>query len=314
MFSHDQYELIDFGDGRKLERFGANLIDRPCPTAIEMDRLAPDVWANAGGRFTRRSGLRGVWHWDRPADVKDWGLVCPLDGSAAPDRAGPEIHFQLRATPAGQVGVFPEQAANWGWIAQETRDWIARRNQPIDVCPTNVPRQPKVLNLFAYTGGSTLAAASAGAEVVHIDGARNVVNWARVNAEMSGMQESPIRWIAEDAARFVTRELKRGKHYDGIILDPPSYGHGPKGQPWVIHEHLFELVRQCFELMTDVDPFLLLTCHTPEFGPSELRALVEKAAETHHPKGAIHVAETAMSSQAGGTLPSGVTLQWIGDR
>jgi 23S rRNA (cytosine1962-C5)-methyltransferase len=131
-----------------------------------------------------------------------------------------------------------------------------------------------VLNLFAYTGGSTLAAAAAGASVTHVDAAKNIVAWARRNAELSGLADAPIRWIAEDATTFVRREVRRGNRYDGLILDPPSYGHGPKGEVWKVERHLAPLLTSCRDLLSDRRAFLLLTCHSPGFGPAELEALL----------------------------------------
>ena len=158
--------------------------------------------------------------------------------------------------------MFPEQAQNWDWIARQV---------------SSAGRMLRVLNLFAYTGGSTLAAAAAGAEVTHVDAARNTVAWARRNAELSGLANAPIRWIADDAVKFVRREIKRQKHYDAVILDPPSYGHGARGEVWRLAKHLPELLSMCGELTEDLRAFMLLTCHTPGYGYNELKAMVEES-------------------------------------
>ena len=221
------YELLDFGRGRKLERFGEVLVDRPCPVATRRPVL--DDWGHAQLRFDPNAKPK----WKRRGQVSTpWRM------------AWGEVHFQLDVTPAGQVGVFPEQEASWQYIARK----LANREQA------------RVLNLFAYTGGSTLAAATAGAEVVHVDAAKPVVQWAKENAKRSGMAEAPIRWIVEDAPKFVRREVKRGNRYDAIIMDPPSYGHGPKKEAWKLSTDLMDLLRDCKQLLTSasrVFPFVV---------------------------------------------------------
>ena len=312
MFSRDQYELIDFGGGRKLERFDNRLIDRPCPTADTISCRDSAVWGDADGYFERRSGLQGDWRWRDDLSTSPWRLIFRFNRDSNFPKTDAEICFQLRSTPAGQVGIFPEQAANWNWLRQTTAACVdAGRCNARDASDESDWR-PKVLNLFAYTGGSTLAAAAAGASVVHIDGARNVVNWARDNAEASGLAAAPIRWIVEDAPRFVARERKRGNRYRGIVLDPPTYGHGPKGQAWSIHTNLESLVHDCAALLEGDDAFLLLTCHTPELTRLRLRSMVEQALKTQSRAGRVKVEEMVLPSRAGGELPSGVSLQWRG--
>ena len=227
MTAADDYELLDFGDGRKLERFGG---DRAQSALLRRRRASrksrPELWDDATAR------LRG------PTVTTATGLVDAASQAVDSSRSiGTFAHATSRGrhyvcsskpSPSGQVGVFPEQRDNWDWIARQVSKSQAQRSAgPL-----------RVLNLFAYTGGSTLAAAAAGAEVVHIDAARNIVERARQNAELSGFADRPIRWIAEDATKFCQRELKRGNQYDAVILDPPSYGHGPKGEPWKIERTL----------------------------------------------------------------------------
>jgi 23S rRNA (cytosine1962-C5)-methyltransferase len=210
MFASDQYELVDFGMGRKLERFGAYLLDRPTLAAGDYVKRLPELWENVDARYTRTSGETGEWRGEVELPAS-WII-----------RHEP-FALEIKPTPFGHLGVFPEQAENWDWIGERVHAFIAAHE-----------RRPKVLNLFAYTGGSTLAAATAGAEVVHVDAAANTVAWARRNAEVSGLSDAPIRWIVEDARRFVDRELRRGNRYDMVIADPPAYGHGPKGETWQI--------------------------------------------------------------------------------
>ena len=185
------------------------------------------------------------------------------------------------------MGIFPEQAANWDWIAD--RASAARR-------------PPRILNLFAYTGGSTLAAAAAGASVVHVDAARNVVGWARRNAELSGLADRPIRWIAEDARKFVEREIRRGNRYDAVILDPPSYGHGPTGQVWKLEDDLAPLLALCRDVTAGEPDFLLVTCHTPGLGHDDLAALLRA---TFGPEASIESSDMWLATATGRHLPCG---------
>lgn len=251
MIVPEEYELLDFGQGRKLERFGAVVLDRPSPAADAIARESSD-WPQADARFERTGGELGIWQSldpKRPLPTR-WTI-----------RHRP-IVLELKLTPFGHLGVFPEQAANWDWITQQ----VATQRRPL-----------KVLNLFAYTGASTLAVAAAGAAVVHVDAARNTVAWARRNAELSGLAAAPIRWICEDAATFVRRELKRGNRYDAVILDPPSYGHGTKGSVWKLADQLPELLHDCARVTESNRSFVLLSCHTPDYGPRELAAMLGDA-------------------------------------
>jgi 23S rRNA (cytosine1962-C5)-methyltransferase len=205
-----------------------------------------------------------------------------------------EIHFELEIKPFGHVGVFPEQAANWDWIAQQTA-----RNTP------TLEQRLRILNLFAYTGGSTLAAAAAGAEVTHVDAARNIVAWARRNAELSGLSAAPIRWIVDDALKFVRRELKRGKRYDAVILDPPSYGHGSAGESWKLDDHLAELLTVCRELATPQPRFVLLTCHAPNYHPQRLAECLITAGFAERPE-QIQAGDLSLCAADGRSLHAGV--------
>lgn len=281
MFTRDQYELLDFGDGRKLERFGAYTLDRPAPAAEDIRRAEPGRWGEADARFTRTDPQRGCWHGVERLPER-WTITHD------------SFSFELKPTEFGHLGLFPEQAENWDWIGERVRQ---------------TGRKPRVLNLFAYTGGSTLAAAAAGAEVTHIEAAKNIVAWARRNAEQSGLAEVPIRWIAEDATKFVQRELRRGNRYDAVILDPPSYGHGPRGEPWRLAKHLPALLRQCGELTADRRAFLLVTCHSPGLGPTELTQMVRSAIPNLDlPR---HQAlELTLTTADGRRLPSGVVARW----
>jgi len=279
----DQYELLDFGAGRKLERFGPWIVDRPSPAAQDHVQRQPEMWSQAVARYVRSDNQRGAW--SHAGEIAtEWTVSC-----------GP-FALELKLTEYGQVGLFPEQADNWNWIAGQVRAAAA----PI-----------KVLNLFGYTGGSTLAAAAAGAEVTHVDAAAGVVAWARRNAQLSGLSEAPIRWITEDARKFARRELKRGHHYDAVILDPPSYGHGPGGEAWKLDEHLSELLSMCDELTAARRQFLLLTCHSGElaYAPALL-----KHAIAHLPglrgEGRLSGADMRLRSASGNWLHCGAAIRY----
>lgn len=280
-FVTDDYELIDFGHGRRLERFGAVILDRPSPAADDAV-LLPEAWSRADARFERTRGNFGRW-----VDVRKiperWTI-----------RWGPLV-FELKRNESGHVGLFPEQVTNWSWLYHH----IVGRERP-----------GPVLNLFAYTGGSTLAAALAGAEVFHVDAARNVVAWAKRNAELSGLDQAAIHWIVEDARKFVRREIRRDRQYWGIILDPPSYGHGPRGEAFQLEKHIVGLLEAVFTLLDWENGFLLLTCHTPGYGTQKLTRLFHDLRPELWQRGRMTVRMMTISSTNGRILPSGMLVRW----
>jgi 23S rRNA (cytosine1962-C5)-methyltransferase len=280
MFSASEYQLVDFGAGRKLERFGPYLVDRPAPGAPSAGPADPAAWPAAVARYDRAAGTEGTWTTaaDLPAT---WSVRWR------------QLAFELKLTEFGHLGLFPEHAGSWPWLA----DRIAHAG-----------RELTVLNLFAYTGGATLAMAAAGARVVHVDSARGTVAWARRNAEQSGLSAAPIRWIVEDAPKFVRRELTRGNRYDAVVLDPPSYGHGPKGEPWKFDVGLAALVRDCFELTRDRLQFLLLSCHTPGFSARAAHDLFVAAAAGA--AGRVATLPVELSSSCGRRLSCGISARW----
>ena len=235
------YDLVDAGDGRRLERFGSRLVDRPAPTALE-PRRAPGAWQAADVRFDPEVG----WTGDAAA-LEPWHVT--LDG----------LTLELRPTTSGGVGMYPEHLANLARLAEQVRARAATGNGA----------QPAVLNLFAHTGLATLAAARAGAAVAHVDAARGAVAWARRNAELSALADAPIRWLVDDAMAFVAREARRGRRYDGFVLDPPSFGRAGARQ-WRLADELPALLAACRGIAAE-DAFVLLTAHTSGLDGHDLR-------------------------------------------
>jgi 23S rRNA (cytosine1962-C5)-methyltransferase len=240
------YELIDSGDGRKLERFGPYLFERPCAQAAWRPRLTQHVWESAHATFTREGQMR--WIENAPMD-SDW--VVAMGG----------VRLKLSRTDFGHLGVFPEQSELWRWCAARLGAWRAAE-------------VPRVLNLFAYSGAATIAAALAGAEVCHVDSSKGMVGWARENAELNGLAGSPIRWIVDDAVKFLRREIRRERRYDAIILDPPTFGRGARGEVYKIDRALQETLELCARLLSDTPAFALLTSHTPGYTPIVLGNLL----------------------------------------
>ena len=297
--NNELYELLDFGEGRRLERFGKTIFDRPAPNVGDTAKSSPEKWAEADVRYERDADTRG------PGEARgQWISKDTLPDSWPFEMNG--FHLRLRPTPSGQLGIFPEQIENWAWIQSQVRSILDEVPTPGEAA---APARIRVLNLFAHTGGSTLAAAHAGAEVVHVDAARNSVGWAKRNAECSGLAKAPIRWIVEDATLFAKREAKRGNRYEGLILDPPSYGHGAAGQPWAIQKHLLPLLRNCGELIKETGRFVLLTCHTPGLGPAELLEMVADTLFCGNQVEAI-AQSASITSSSGGELPIGTVLRW----
>ncbi|MGQ9505076.1 MAG: class I SAM-dependent methyltransferase [Thermogutta sp.] len=280
-FYTDDYELIDFGNGRRLERFGSVILDRPSPAAEDVP-LFPELWAKADSRFERIQGNLGEWHDSR--DIPERWTI----------RWGPLI-FELKRNQSGHVGLFPEQVVNWSWLYHHIKDHGVLG---------------PILNLFAYTGGSTLAAALAGAEIFHVDAAQNVVTWARRNAEASGLHQTSIHWIVEDARKFLRREIRREKVYQGIILDPPSYGHGPRGESFQLERHIVGLLEAAFALLDWERGFFLMTCHTPGYGTQKLTRLFHDLRPELWQKGQMTIRMMTIPSTNGRVLPSGMLTRW----
>lgn len=279
------HELIDIGDERRLERFGARILDRPAPGEGGFPRRDPAAWATADARFDRGTIGEGTWT----------TIDAMADGPWPIRIAG--LKLELRLAPSGQVGCFPEQAPIWQWITER-----------VQARPASLGR-PTVLNLFAHTGAATIAAARAGASVVHVDASRPAIAWARDNAHLDGLVEAPIRWIAEDATAFVRREARRGRRYEGLILDPPSFGHGRDRRVWRLADDLGDLLEAGAALLADGPAFVVLSAHTPGFGPDRLGdALVDALSGTDG--GQVETAELTLDARSGRRLALGSVARW----
>lgn len=274
------YELIDSGGEEKLERFGSYVLARPDPQALWEKALPESRWKEAHAWYERK-GKGGEWH--VTTDLPDeWQI----------EYAG--LSFLIRPTSFKHVGLFPEQAANWQWIKEKLS------GRP----------GAEVLNLFAYTGGATLAALQAGASVTHLDASKSAVEWAKKNAALSGLSEKPVRWIVDDTMRFVERELKRGAKYDGIILDPPSFGHGPKDELWKIEEDLVPLMRMCKELLSNKPLFVIMNGYASGYSHFAFEHLLEPIQKIHG--GAVEGGElTIQESASGRLLPAGIFARYF---
>lgn len=243
-----EYELIDIGNGRKLERFGEIVTDRPEPAADGKPGLPVSEWKEADRYFSEKKGQKGSWD----QDFNDFTISYPFGAM--------DIRFHLKQTRFKHLGIFPEQAENWGYIAGR--------------CQTMLERGvvPKVLNLFAYTGGASLAANLSGAEVTHVDSVKSVVTWARENAELNKIDT--IRWIVEDARKFVEKSVRRGDQYHGIIMDPPIHGLGPKGKHWKLNRDLPDLLENAMKILHPDHRFFILNTYSPQLSLNDLKSML----------------------------------------
>ncbi len=274
------YELIDCGDFEKLERFGNVILIRPEPQAVWGKALSAAEWQkNHHIKFKGRSATSGEWLKKNIKTPDRWHIEYKNNDVA--------IKFRLALTSFKHVGIFPEQAVNWDYISENVKRFKTQ--------------EPKVLNLFAYTGGASLIAAAAGAETTHVDSIKQVVTWANENQELSGIKD--IRWVVEDALKFVKRELKRGKKYNGIILDPPAYGHGPNGEKWKLEDHINEMMQDVVKLLDPDEHFLILNTYSLGFSS----VIVENLILSAYPQAQnLETGELYLQATAGPKLPLGV--------
>lgn len=280
------YQVIDTSTGEKLERWGDYLLVRPDPQVIWDTPKEEKGWRKMNGHYHRSAKGGGEWEFfDLP---QQWSIDYK---SPSFDKS---LTFNLKPFSFKHTGLFPEQAANWDWFGEK----ITKAGRPI-----------KVLNLFAYTGGATLACAAAGATVTHVDASKGMVAWAKENAKASNLDEKPIRWIVDDCVKFVEREIRRGNHYDGIIMDPPSYGRGPGGEIWKIEEAIYPLVKLCAQLMSDNPLFFLINSYTTGLAPSVLTYML--ATELKKFNGLVESDEVGLPVSSNGlVLPCGASGRW----
>ncbi len=277
------YEVIDTSKGEKLERWADYLLIRPDPQVIWDTERTLKAWKKCNAHYHRSNKGGGEWEFFNLPE--QWNIHYK------------DLTFQLKPFSFKHTGLFPEQAVNWDWFSQK----IKAANRSV-----------KVLNLFAYTGGATLAAAKAGASVTHVDASKGMVAWAKENAAVSGLSNAPIRWIVDDCFKFVEREIRRGSKYDAIIMDPPSYGRGPKGEIWKIEEALHPFVKLCANLLSDSPCFFLINSYTTGFVPSVLSYLlgIEIASKVKE-KGLITADEIGLPVSSNGLiLPCGSSGRW----
>ena len=285
------YKVLDTSKGEKLENWAGYLLIRPDSQVIWESRRNLPGWRRPNAHYHRSAKGGGEWEFfDLP---ETWDIGYPL---------GEGLCFRLKPFAFKHTGVFPEQAVNWEWSWRLIRERIAKSGRPV-----------KVLNLFAYTGGATLAAASAGAEVTHVDASKGMVNWAKENAALSGLQDAPVRWLVDDCKKFVERELRRGNAYDAIIMDPPSYGRGPKGEIWKIEESIFPFVELCTDLLSEDPLFMLINSYTTGLQPGVLKYMLELTACRR--KGGFAEAEEIglPVSDTDFILPAGASGRWVGE-
>ncbi len=274
------YEVLDCSNKEKLERWGRYILLRPDPQVIWKSEKNDPRWNKLNARYHRSKSGGGSWEFfDLP---EEWSIKYK------------DLTFRLKPFSFKHTGIFPEQAANWDWCADKIK---------------SCPRQIKVLNLFAYTGGATLSAARAGAAVTHVDASKGMVGWGKENAQLSGLSDKPIRWLVDDCIKFVEREIRRGNHYDAIIMDPPSYGRGPKGETWKIEDNLYPLVQKCTKLLSDDPIFFLINSYTTGLAPGVLHYILSDNMKSYD--GRVSCDELGLKvSSTGLTLPCGACGRW----
>ena len=278
------YELLDCSEGERLERWGKVILIRPDPQIIWSTPKDHPMWKHADARYVRSS--QGGGHWEYRRELPEFWKINYKD-----------LTFKISPTGFKHTGLFPEQAVNWDMMREKIKAAKAEG------------REVRVLNLFAYTGGATVAAASAGASVCHVDAAKGMVHWARENAELSSLNEKPIRWIVDDCKKFVEREIRRGSKYDAVILDPPSYGRGPGGEVWKLEEHVYELVSLVSEVLTDDPLFVLLNSYTTGLSASTMAYVLGSAMKKFG--GKVDAEEIGLPvTQSGMALPCGSSAIW----
>ena len=287
-----EYELIDSGDGKKLERYGKYVMSRPDPEALWKRNLNEEIWDDADLKF-ERNGVKSKWI-IKNGTPNNW------------DIAYGDLKFSIKPTSFKHIGLFPEQLPNWEWMGEIIN------NEELKIKNKGQDRKVSVLNLFAYTGGATLACAKAGAEVAHVDASKNAVEWARKNAELSGLTDTPIRWLIEDVTLFLKREIKRGRKYDAIIMDPPAFGHGPKDEIWKIEEGFLNLMDLCKQVLSDDPLFILINGYTAGYSSIVYQNNLIDMVKSY--KGKVEGGELVIEeTKSKRLLPCGIFARWSRD-
>ncbi len=287
------YQVMDCSAGEKLERWKNYILVRPDPQVIWNTPKMLKEWKKMNGHYHRSAKGGGEWEFFNLPEEWTIHYMLPI---------GKELTFHLKPFSFKHTGLFPEQAANWDWFSKKIAD--ARKKNP--------DKEIKVLNLFAYTGGATLAAAAAGASVTHVDAAKGMVAWAKENAISSGLGDAPIRWLVDDCVKFVEREIRRGNHYDAIIMDPPSYGRGPKGEIWKIEEAVYPLIQLCEQILTEEPLFFLINSYTTGLQPAVLTYMLSTTLKKY--KGTVISSEIGLPVSSNGlVLPCGASGRFEGN-
>lgn len=287
------YEVLDTTSGEKLERWGEYILVRPDPQVIWNTPHNNKAWKQKNGHYHRSTKGGGEWEFFNLPN--EWSISYTLPTEY-------ELHFNLKPFSFKHTGLFPEQATNWDWFSQLIHN--AAQNRPAD-------KPVKVLNLFAYTGGATLSAAAAGAAVTHVDASKGMVGWAKENAVSSGLSDAPIRWLVDDCVKFVEREIRRGNKYDGIIMDPPSYGRGPKGEIWKIEDSIWSFVELTTQILADDALFFLINSYTTGLQPAVLSYMMNTAIVKQF-GGHVEANEIGLPvTESGLVLPCGASGRWM---
>ena len=276
------YKILDMADGQKLERWGNVILSRPDPQIIWKNKSFPNKWKDINAVYHRSSSGGGSWEFKKRMPEK-WQIKYK------------DLTFNIKPMGFKHTGLFPEQAVNWDWMIEK----IQKANRPI-----------KVLNLFAYTGGATVACSYAGASVCHVDSSKGMTTWAKENIESSGLKDRPVRFIVDDVVKFVNREIRRGNKYDAIIMDPPSYGRGAKGEVWQFENDIYDLVELCTNVLSDNPLFFLINSYTTGISSKVLADILELTVAKKH-KGKIESGEVGIPMENSNlVLPCGIYGRW----
>lgn len=288
------YEVLDSSQGEKLERWGRYILLRPDPQVIWNTEKTAKEWKKLNGHYHRSKKGGGEWEFfDLP---QEWQIHYQLPDTTV--NGTDKLTFNLKPFAFKHTGLFPEQAANWDWMFNTISEEVKKG------------REIKVLNMFAYTGGATLASAAAGAKVTHVDASKGMTNWARENARSSGLEEAPIRWLVDDCMKFVEREIRRGNKYHAIIMDPPSYGRGPKGELWKLEECIYELIEKTNQILADDAILYLINMYTTGLSPAVMSYMVSSIVCKSH-GGQVEAEDIGLPVRESGlVLPCGSSCRW----